>query len=135
MDDFGWSGDSNIECDTFCNKDSTDEGSNHENEDYKAIDLTGAERRPKASEGDVDVEFELSNLAGRHSLSYEGVRDFAELFRKLDFPIHKDPRTIMNVNVQPLLSSKILSFWINRRIKENIKSWDPGRQRYYNTIF
>ena len=68
-EDFGCSGDSNIECDTsFRNNDSTNEGSNHENEDYEAIDLTGAEERPDASQGDVDVVFKLSHFAVRHGL-------------------------------------------------------------------
>ena len=126
-EDFGCSGDSNIECDTsFRNDDSTDEGSNHENEDHEAIDLTVAEERPEASKGDVDVEFQLSHLAVRHGLSYEGVRDFAELFRKLGFPIHKDPRTIMNVNVQPLLSSEFYHFGLIDGLRKKLRHWIQG---------
>ncbi len=56
-EDFGCSGDSNIECDTSLHNNDSDEGSSHENEESEAIDLTDAEERPEAKEGDVDVEF------------------------------------------------------------------------------
>ena len=100
-----------------------------ENDSFnEPIDLS-SEELLHVNDGDIDVEKELSYLAIKHGLSYEGVRDFADLLRRLSHNIHKDHRTIMKINLQPVISPDFYHFGLVGGLKTKLKHGIKENQR------
>jgi aspartate ammonia-lyase len=61
-----------------------------------------------STKGDkINLEEEWTKLEGKHSMLHNGVKDFAELFKRLGHTINMEPRTIMKINVRTTIGTDL----------------------------